>query len=130
MQRKQDKQIQTFQRNTLEAKLSFHFHYIFRDKATCIDYYFLTYFTHFRSSRPEMFLRKNVLKICSRFTGERPCRSVISIKLLCNFIEIVLRYGCFPAHFLHIFRATFPKDTSGWLLLSTGFCFAYIGEVC
>ena len=28
-----------------------------------------------------MFLGKSVLKICSKFTGEYPCRSVISIKL-------------------------------------------------
>ena len=40
---------------------------------------------YFRSSRPEVFLRKGVLKICSKFTGEHSCRSVISIKLLCNF---------------------------------------------
>ena len=37
-----------------------------------------------RSSSPEVFLGKGVLKICSKFTGEHPCRSVISIKLLCN----------------------------------------------
>ena len=29
-----------------------------------------------------MFLRKGVLKICSKFTREHPCRSVISVKLL------------------------------------------------
>ena len=29
-----------------------------------------------------MFLRKSVLKICSKFTGEHPRRSAISIKLL------------------------------------------------
>ena len=58
--------------------------------------------TTFRSSRPEVFLRKSVLKICSKFTGEHPCRSVISIKLLCNFIEITLRHGCFPVNLLHI----------------------------
>ena len=34
----------------------------------------------YRSNPPEVFLRKGVLKICSRFTGEQPCRSVISIK--------------------------------------------------
>ena len=34
----------------------------------------------FRSSHPEVFLRKGVLKICSKFTEERPCRSVISTK--------------------------------------------------
>ena len=35
-----------------------------------------------RSSPLEMFLGKGVLKICSKFTGENPCWSVISIKLL------------------------------------------------
>ena len=43
-----------------------------------------------------MFLKKDVLKICSNFTGEHECRSVISIKLLCNFIEITLRHRCSP----------------------------------
>ena len=37
-----------------------------------------------RSSPPEVFQEKGVLKICSKFTGEHPCRSVISIKLLCK----------------------------------------------
>ena len=32
-----------------------------------------------------MFLGKGVVKICSRFTGEHPCRSEISIKLLCSY---------------------------------------------
>ena len=35
-----------------------------------------------------MFLGKGGMKICSKFTGEHPCRSVISIKLLsCKFTE-------------------------------------------
>ena len=51
------------------------------------------------SSHPQVFLRKGVLKICSKFTGEHPCRSVISVKLL------------------HIFRTPFPKNTSGRLIL-------------
>ena len=34
------------------------------------------------SSRPEVFLVKGVPKISSKCTGEHPCRSVISIKLL------------------------------------------------
>ena len=70
-----------------------------------------------RSSRPEVFLRKGVPKICSKFTGEHPCRSAISIKLLCNFIEIALPHGCSPVNLLHIFRAPFSRNTSGWLLL-------------
>ena len=28
-----------------------------------------------KSNRPEVFLRKGILKICSKFTGEHPCRS-------------------------------------------------------
>ena len=34
-----------------------------------------------------VFLGKGVLKTCSKFTGEHPCRSAISIKLQSNFIE-------------------------------------------
>ena len=29
---------------------------------------------------------RGVLKICRKFTEEHPCRSAISIKVLCNFI--------------------------------------------
>ena len=70
-----------------------------------------------RRSPPDVGLGKGVLKICSKVTGEHPCRSVISIKLLCNFIEIKLRHGCSPVNLLHIFRIHFPKNFSGRLLL-------------
>ena len=70
-----------------------------------------------RSSPPEVFLRKVVLKICSKFTGERACQRVISIKFQSNFIEITLRHRCSPVHFLNIFRTLFPKNTSRRLLL-------------
>ena len=60
-----------------------------------------------RSSRPEVLLGKGVLKICSAFTGEHPCWSVVSIKLqkknCCLFSEhIFLRApldGCFSSEF-------------------------------
>ena len=58
-----------------------------------------------------MLLRKGVLKICNKFTGEHPCRSVISIKLLCIFIKITLRHGCFLVNLLYIFRKPFLKNT-------------------
>ena len=48
------------------------------------------------SCRQEVFLRKGVLKICSKFTGEHTYQGVISIKMLCNFIEITLQHGCSP----------------------------------
>ena len=73
---------------------------------------------HGRSSRPEAFLGKVVLKIWRKFTGEHPCWSVISIKLQSNFIVITLWHGCSPANLLHIFRIPVLKYTSEGLLFS------------
>ena len=64
-----------------------------------------------------MFLGKGGLKICSKFKGEHPCRSVILIKLKSNFIEITLGMGV-PGNLSHNFRTPFPKNTSGWLLFT------------
>ena len=72
-----------------------------------------------RSSPPELFIGKPFLKICSKFTGEHPCRNVISIKLLCNFIEFALQHGCCPINMMHIFRTPSYKNTYGELLLCT-----------
>ena len=68
-----------------------------------------------------MFLGKGILKIYSKFTGEHTCRSVISINLLCNFIEIAFRHGCSPVNLRHVFRAPFSENSSGWLLLKEEF---------
>ena len=38
--------------------------------------------SNIRSSHPEVFLEKGVLKICNKCTGEHPCQSVISMELL------------------------------------------------
>ena len=65
-----------------------------------------------RSSPSEVFLGKSILKIGSKFTGEDLYRSAVSIKLLCNFIEVVLRHGSSPVNLLHIFITTFLKNTS------------------
>ena len=81
------------------------------NKITTID-------TNIRSGHPEVFLEEVVLKMCSKFTGEHPCWSVISIKLLCNFFEIALRRGCSPINLLLFFRTPFPKNTSEELLLN------------
>ena len=53
-----------------------------------------------------MLLGKGVLEICIKFTRELPCRSAISINLLCS-----------PVNLLHIFRTHFPRNTSAQLLL-------------
>ena len=54
-------------------------------------------------------LRNIPPEICSSFTGEHPCWSVISIKLLFNFVEITLQYGCSPVNLLHIVRTPFIR---------------------
>ena len=61
-----------------------------------------------------MFSIKGVLKICSKFTGDHPCRG----NLQSNFIEIALPHGCSPVNLLYIFRTPFSKNNSGRLLLS------------
>ena len=79
--------------------------------------HFVKTWDNYRSSHPEMFPEKAVLKICSKFTGGHPCRSVISIKLQSNFIEITLWHGCSPVNLLHIFRTPFsrtPLDGCFW----------------
>ena len=63
----------------------------------------------FRNRPSEVFFGKGVLKICSKFTGEHPCRSAI--------FEITLRHGCSPVYLLHIFWTPFLKNTYGELLL-------------
>ena len=69
----------------------------------CVQFKIIEY----KSNPLGVFLRKGVLKICSKFTGEQPRRNVISIKLQRNFNEITLRYGCSPVKFATYFQNTF-----------------------
>ena len=66
-------------------------------------------------------LRGVLCKRCSeniqQIYRSHPCRSVLSIKLFDNFIEITFFHGCSPVSLLHIFRTPFRKNTSGRLLL-------------
>ena len=80
-----------------------------------------TFKSSFRSNPLELFLGKGLLKICSKFTEEHPCRSVISIKSLCNFLEITLQHGCSSVNLLHISRTLFLKNTFAGLLLQFSF---------
>ena len=73
-----------------------------------IESFYVIRLSRNRSSRPEVLFGKRVLKICSEFTGEHPCQSAIS-------------HERSPVDSLHIFRTTFPKNTSGLLLLKKSF---------
>ena len=70
-----------------------------------------------RSSPPQVFLSKDVLKISCKFTGEHPYQSATPIKLQSNFNETALWHMYSPVHLLHISRIPFPKNISGGLLL-------------
>ena len=65
----------------------------------------------------DLIIEHHLMKICSKFTGEHPCQSLISIKLLRSFIEITLRHECSPVSLMCIFRTPFTKNTSGCLFL-------------
>ena len=62
--------------------------------------------SNIKSGRSEVPLVKGVLEIRSKFTGEHPCRSAIT-----------LQHEYSPVNLLHIFRTPFLRSTSGWLLL-------------
>ena len=66
------------------------------------------------SHSPKKSLMENIIFCAVKVIDIMP--NIIS-KLLCNFIEITLGDGCSPVYLLHIFRAPFPKNTSGRLLL-------------
>ena len=82
----------------------------------------------FGNSHPEVFLGNCILKICTKFTGGHPCRSVISIKLQSNIIEITLRHVCSPVNLVHIFRTPFFKvghspSKKNWKMMKNAFYF-------
>ena len=55
-----------------------------------------------------------------------PCRSVISIKLLYNFIEIPLRHGSSQVNFLHIVKTPSYNSIYRGLLLAVYMYYIYV----
>ena len=68
---------------------------------------------------PKTMILSSPSKVSSGKFVLKICRNVISIKLLCNFIEIALQHGCSSVNLLHIFRTPFYKNIFGWLPLNT-----------
>ena len=63
---------------------------------------------------PEVFSRKR----CSEYMKQTYTRTHIPKCDFNNFlVEIALWHVCSPVNSLHIFKTTFPRNTSGWLLL-------------
>ena len=80
----------------------------------------------YRSSPPEVFLGKAVLKICSKFTGEHPCRSAISIKLLCFALSKWASHKIFLSNVCQKISVKFNLNT-GLMEIFTENCCVYKG---
>ena len=83
-----------------------------------------------RSSHQEVFLGKGVLKIYSKFKGEHPCRSAISIKLLCKqFYWNHTSAWVFSCKFAAYFQNTFSQKHL-WMTASVWInCSLLIGKL-
>ena len=77
-----------------------------------------------RSSRPELFCEKRVLRNFSKFTGKHLCQSLFLIKLQVWGLRPATLFKkrpwhrCFPVNFMKLLRTPFLQNTSGWLLLA------------
>ena len=78
----------------------------------------LLYNDMFRSNPLEMFLGKDVLKICSKFTREYSCGSVISMMLLYKFIDIALWHERSHVNLQYNLRIPLYKNVYRGLLLN------------
>ena len=88
-------------------------HTLSQDETAYIIYKQLAFRYNIQKQPPTGVPRKSCSEKWSKVTGEHPCRSVISIKLQSNFIEILLWHEFSPVNLLHIFRTPFLKNTSG-----------------
>ena len=70
-------------------------------------YVFFSQCLIFRSSHPDALLVKGALKICSKFTGEHLCQSVISITFQSLSLKKKLWRRRFPVNFTKSLRITY-----------------------
>ena len=67
-----------------------------------------------RSSNPEVFCKKGVLRNFAKFTGKHLCQSLFQA---CNFIKKGLQHRSFPVKFVKFLRTPFLKEHLRWLRL-------------
>ena len=70
-----------------------------------------------RSSRPEVFCKKGVLRNFAKFTGKNLCQSLFFNKVAglrpATVLKKRLRHRCFPVNFVKFLRTPFLNNTSG-----------------
>ena len=72
---------------------------------------------NFRSSRPEVFCKKDVLRNFAKFTGKHLCQSLFFNKVAglrpATLLKKRLWQRCFPMNFLRFLRTPLLQNTSG-----------------
>ena len=82
---------------------------LFHLKHNTKKYFINTKRLKYRSSRPEVFCEKRVLRKFTKFTGNRLCQSL--------FFNIVTGLVCFPMNVVKFLRTPFLTKHLRWLLL-------------
>ena len=65
---------------------------------------------------PQSCFFKEVFWLYGAKLWEHQCQSMISIKLLCNFVKTTLSHCWSPVNLQYIYRIPLSKNTSGWCL--------------
>ena len=77
---------------------------------------------HFRSSRPDVFCKKDVLRNFAKFTGKHLCQILCFAKVAgltpATLLKKRLWHRCFPVNFAKFLIAPFLTEHLRWLLLS------------
>ena len=72
---------------------------------------------YYRSSRPEMFCRKDAFRNLEKFTGKHLCQSLFFNKVAglrpAALLKKRLWHRCFPVNFSKFLRTLFLQNTSG-----------------
>ena len=76
---------------------------------------------HIRSSRPEGFCKKGVLRNFTKFIGKHLCQSLFFNKVAglrpSTLLKKTLWHRCFPINFVKFVRTPFLTEYLWWLLL-------------
>ena len=92
--------------------------------SACIYFNIFHYFKSngiYRSSRPEVFCKKSVLRKFAKFTGERLCQSLFFNKVAgrpATLLKKRLWHSCFIVNFAKFLRTPFLPEHLWWLLLN------------
>ena len=75
-----------------------------------------------RSSRPEVFWKKGVVRNFAKFTGKHLCQSLFLNKVA-GLLKKRLWHRYFPVNFVKFARTPFLTKHLGWLLLDVSYAY-------